>query len=90
MGRNMKAIKEIIITYLAIWGFILIVPFFLIVLAWAAALAQLVLTFLGFGENIIIGGMLVASILSMWLLGNLYSAVRFKQMERKVEKSASK
>lgn len=78
----MTALKEIVITYLAIWGFVLIVPFFMMFIAIVAILTQFVLSALGFGEGVVSGGMLAATFISIWVLSNIYSAVRFRKMER--------
>ena len=78
----MKALKEIVITYLAIWGFVLIAPFFMMFIAIFASLTQFFLSALGFGEEVVTGGMLVATFISIWVLSNIYSAVWFRKMER--------
>ncbi|MCR9146382.1 MAG: hypothetical protein NXH74_04200 [Rhodobacteraceae bacterium] len=83
----MKALKEIIITYLAIWGFVLIVPFFMMFIAIVAILTQFFLRSLGFDEEVVSGGMLAATFISIWALSNIYSSVRFKRMEHNAERN---
>lgn len=56
-----KSLKEIVITYLAVWGFVLIVPFFLMFIAIIASLAQFFLSSLGFSDEFVSGEMLVAT-----------------------------
>lgn len=75
----MKALKEIVITYLAIFGFFLIVPFFMIFVAIAAYLTQGLLTAFGFSDSVVSGGMLAMAFLSILIFYNIYSTVRFKK-----------
>lgn len=86
----MTALKEVLITYLAVWGFVLFVPFFMAFIAIAASLMQFALRALGFGDGLVSGGMLAATFLSVWTLSNIYSAVRFKRIERDAERNGER
>lgn len=78
----MKALMGIFVTYLAISGLLLIVPFFLLFVSLPAFFVDSLLSKLGFGENVSMFAALATVFIFITLFGKIYAAVRFKQMER--------
>ena len=84
----MKFIKEIFITYFALWGFfVLLAPLFMIVIGIGAYLARFIISYLGFSDAVADGGMLVALFFLIWLLGKLYGVMRIWRLERQISKN---
>jgi hypothetical protein len=82
----MKAIKGVIITYLAIYGFLLIAPFFLALVSLPALVVMNVLGRLGVSEDIANGAAFMAMLVSVYVFFQIYSAVKFRKMERDLER----
>jgi hypothetical protein len=82
----MKFIKEIFITYFALWGFfVLLAPLFMIVIGLGAYLTRFIVSYLGFSDAVADGGMLVASFILIWLLSKLYGVLKMLRMERQIK-----
>lgn len=78
----MHYIKGIIVTYLAIYGIVFIAPFFLLIVSIPAVLVGGFLSMVGLSEDIAMIGSMITVFVSVYIFFQIYSAVRFKRMER--------
>ncbi len=81
----MRQIKEAFITYLAIWGFILIAPFFLVLVSIPALAVWAILGRMGVSEDISTAAAFITVFVSIFVFSQVYAVVRFRKMERGAE-----
>jgi len=82
----MKAVKEIIVSYLAIYGFVLIAPFFLVLVSVPALVVGALLDKVGVSDGTSMIGSFLAVFISIYVFSQIYSAVRFRKMERDTQR----
>jgi hypothetical protein len=86
----MKSIKAVIVTYLAIYGFLMIAPFFLALVSIPALIVLSILRRFNVSEDVSNGASFIMVFISIYVFFQIYSAVKFRRMEHDLEKLEQK